>query len=328
MFDNLPKAEGSSPLTRGKLGRHRDGIQDRGLIPAHAGKTRDSVTGTGRLRAHPRSRGENYVYPFRTRRAGAHPRSRGENVVTACLPAFARGSSPLTRGKLSAFGGDGPSMRLIPAHAGKTVRSAAVLALIRAHPRSRGENAGKQQRTSRLRGSSPLTRGKQRREGGGRAAGGLIPAHAGKTRLSNSSSCQGRAHPRSRGENRFLSSLDTRQQGSSPLTRGKLRDERRAVLRDGLIPAHAGKTFAPSTSTHVSRAHPRSRGENLRTQPTRWARSGSSPLTRGKLTTTSDRPSRAGLIPAHAGKTVKYPPETSNFWAHPRSRGENDSYVV
>ena len=33
--------------------------------------------------------------------------------------------------------------------------------------------------------------------------------------------------------------------------------------------------------------------------------------------------SRAGLIPAHAGKTARRRPPTSQARAHPRSRGEN-----
>ena len=51
--------KGSSPLTRGKRheGVHR-GL-DEGLIPAHAGKTRETAFLTGATTAHPRSRGEN-----------------------------------------------------------------------------------------------------------------------------------------------------------------------------------------------------------------------------------------------------------------------------
>ena len=50
---------GSSPLTRGKLTHAGLARRERGLIPAHAGKT---LTRSGRSApwaAHPRSRGEN-----------------------------------------------------------------------------------------------------------------------------------------------------------------------------------------------------------------------------------------------------------------------------
>ena len=52
-------AQGSSPLTRGKLRSHAEADQAPGLIPAHAGKTRCFLVSSRLARAHPRSRGEN-----------------------------------------------------------------------------------------------------------------------------------------------------------------------------------------------------------------------------------------------------------------------------
>ena len=52
-----------------------------------------------------------------------------------------RGSSPLTRGKHFSDAHLTAISRLIPAHAGKTYLRLALMALIRAHPRSRGENS-------------------------------------------------------------------------------------------------------------------------------------------------------------------------------------------
>ena len=71
--------------------------------------------------------------------------------------------------------------------------------------------------------------------------------------------------------------------GSSPLTRGKRASGVVAATGRGLIPAHAGKTWPPPSQSGTCRAHPRSRGENLFLMPASAARSGSSPLTRGKL---------------------------------------------
>ena len=51
----------------------------------------------------------------------------------------------------------------------------------------------------------------------------------------------------------------------------------------GLIPAHAGKTRARHEERSISRAHPRSRGENVAVSVPTGGREGSSPLTRGKL---------------------------------------------
>ena len=173
--------EGSSPLTRGKPGGRVSRFGKAGLIPAHAGKTLRSGTPACDL--------------------GAHPRSRGENLVAGAAHSLARGSSPLTRGKLFVGRFACGAARLIPAHAGKTRSFGTILQLDGAHPRSRGENVlvlivggGRQ-------GSSPLTRGKRVFGEGLLEQGGLIPAHAGKTGSSVSSITSARAHPRSRGEN-------------------------------------------------------------------------------------------------------------------------------
>ena len=54
-----PNADGSSPLTRGKRPAACAGHDPRGLIPAHAGKTRGARHPRVPAAAHPRSRGEN-----------------------------------------------------------------------------------------------------------------------------------------------------------------------------------------------------------------------------------------------------------------------------
>ena len=112
-------------------------------------------------------------------------------------------------------------------------------------------------------GSSPLTRGKHGVEGGVSGREGLIPAHAGKTFGAGDLAGDKRAHPRSRGENLHLVTVDEAWAGSSPLTRGKHGVEGGVSGREGLIPAHAGKTFGAGDLAGDKRAHPRSRGENL-----------------------------------------------------------------
>ena len=52
---------------------------------------------------------------------------------------------------------------------------------------------------------------------------------------------------------------------------------------------------------------------------------GSSPLTRGKHARGVHRVDDEGLIPAHAGKTTCPPESRGATWAHPRSRGENET---
>ena len=194
---------------------------------------------------------------------------------------------------------------------------------MRAHPRSRGENASFCGRRRLSRGSSPLTRGKPCSMCRRASSVGLIPAHAGKTHAKPGYPKTAEAHPRSRGENCTPGTRVPVTQGSSPLTRGKHHDGRPPGLHRRLIPAHAGKTGAHGLRTCDAEAHPRSRGENLHLVGTRLEDGGSSPLTRGKhRPLTASKPMQR-LIPAHAGKTDVH--VGSGWWhgAHPRSRGEN-----
>ena len=160
----MPTARGgSSPLTRGKRLDGPEGALDAGLIPAHAGKTVAKPVAAGAIRAHPRSRGENWqpgvpvgnvlgLIPAHAGKTGAehrtgvrgraHPRSRGENLRSISARASARGSSPLTRGKPTRPAARTRGPGLIPAHAGKTAVCMASMRREPAHPRSRGENAG------------------------------------------------------------------------------------------------------------------------------------------------------------------------------------------
>ncbi len=240
----------------------------------------------------------------------------------------APGSSPLTRGKPDDRDIPGLPAWLIPAHAGKTVAPAPPTPSQQAHPRSRGENIPRSFRAPSRAGSSPLTRGKPYCLLLVRVRVGLIPAHAGKTRVMVAWSVMRAAHPRSRGENDEKWAASDAMQGSSPLTRGKCRQLLGRASIPGLIPAHAGKTTSALTCVSAPRAHPRSRGENGEQDPQCLRRAGSSPLTRGKRRLRQRRPERRRLIPAHAGKTRSRKLEQLSARAHPRSRGENVVRVV
>ena len=172
-------------------------------------------------------------------------------------------------------------------------------------------------------GSSPLTRGKLYPEWVKDLTRRLIPAHAGKTSRWSCRSCWPGAHPRSRGENPDIPNRFLIVEGSSPLTRGKLGDQPQHGRQRGLIPAHAGKTASDAPLVTVTRAHPRSRGENLNHARNTREDGGSSPLTRGKLTSPDEQLIKLGLIPAHAGKTLCSDSYPASKRAHPRSRGEN-----
>ena len=235
--------EGSFPLTRGKRGLVQILSSPRRLIPAHAGKT---MPPTASLEAH-----------------RAHPRSRGENVGDFASGPGGQGSSPLTRGKRHFQALNNLSLRLIPAHAGKTARADRGFQSPAAHPRSRGENFLSLKVVTFQEGSSPLTRGKLPLTLARASFIGLIPAHAGKTRFTVVGHFLTPAHPRSRGENSYVTGPDNLCSGSSPLTRGKLLERGRNPARAGLIPAHAGKTRGRQRGHLQVGAHPRSRGENI-----------------------------------------------------------------
>ena len=294
---------GSSPLTRGKRARRAPPHVGGRLIPAHAGKTRCSSRAPGRRRAHPRSRGENLVQAWRFQRS--------------------EGSSPLTRGKPPPSAFAPYRVRLIPAHAGKTIRQPPMRRGLEAHPRSRGENRDAFERFNVVGGSSPLTRGKLAPHRLTRRMHRLIPAHAGKTHGTPARRPTQGAHPRSRGENKPSGASSPHTKGSSPLTRGKRRLEGDAVKIERLIPAHAGKTGPTAPTVSSPAAHPRSRGENAGIACLDGGRVGSSPLTRGKPSRLPPQPRLRGLIPAHAGKTLMNSVSSASVRAHPRSRGEN-----
>ena len=299
---------GSSPLTRGKPCDQPTQTPITGLIPAHAGKTRHSTADN--------------------RASWAHPRSRGENNMTAAPHCLHVGSSPLTRGKPGEGGARRSSVGLIPAHAGKTLRASLSSALSRAHPRSRGENTIDPGPKIQHDGSSPLTRGKPCGLVCGPHAPGLIPAHAGKTWCASSRPQRSRAHPRSRGENSQAQPAPAQDMGSSPLTRGKRRGIPARTGGGGLIPAPAGKTKRRLRTRLWTRAHPRSRGENVTGLLQPCYALGSSPLPRGKQAVQQDGSGGPGLIPAPAGKTAARCADVAIERAHPRSRGENQQAAI
>ena len=91
---------GSSPRMRGSQRRRFDVHQYRGIIPAHAGLTHESLFSRSQCRDHPRA-------------CGAHEKY-GKNMISQT------GSSPRMRGSLTAFTARANEMGIIPAHAGLT----------------------------------------------------------------------------------------------------------------------------------------------------------------------------------------------------------------
>ena len=190
------------------------------------------------------------------------------------------------------------------------------------HPRSRGEQHRTRSDFGRGRGSSPLTRGTGRARAAVTDYGRFIPAHAGNSPGRTLGSVRGAVHPRSRGE-QACPQLDTPTAvGSSPLTRGtgRLRTLSRQICR--FIPAHAGNRRISSLSRRSRSVHPRSRGEQGRSERRVGTIRGSSPLTRGTGPADGDVCRAGRFIPAHAGNSTAPRPPTPRATVHPRSRGE------
>ena len=78
----------------------------------------------------------------------------------------------------------------------------------------------------------------------------------------------------------------------------------------------------------LRRAHPRSRGEHNSEVRSHVQPGGSSPLTRGAHSSTSSRTLESGLIPAHAGSTLRPCRNSPTRRAHPRSRGEHKHFCL
>ena len=131
------------------------------FTPAHAGNTHVNAEEAGSLEVHPRSRGE---YLLTLHQTDPEP-----------------GSSPLTRGIRGPKPENVEKARFIPAHAGNTRESRAIVSDQRVHPRSRGEYSPCFFWRCILPGSSPLTRGIPAARHFQAADYRFTPAHAGNT---------------------------------------------------------------------------------------------------------------------------------------------------
>ena len=192
-----------------------------GITPAHAGK---------------RNYEENY-----TNHREDHPRTRGEKRGHGRKRLRRRGSPPHTRGKVNPTLDNIDKQGITPAHAGKRGRKYEFILLRKDHPRTRGEKHFRRLVGSCHRGSPPHTRGKVAIGIPIVAAGGITPAHAGKSE---------------RKSERFSCRL-----GSPPHTRGKAAYSRTCRKSHGITPAHAGKSTANRLHDDAHEDHPRTRGE-------------------------------------------------------------------
>ena len=183
-------------------------------------------------------------------------------------------------------------------------------------------------RFSRIRGSSPLTRGGLSGVLRFPLLRGLIPAYAGRTARSICIVLGIWAHPRLRGADRRAASYSIPARGSSPLTRGGPTADAVGALSSRLIPAYAGRTHSWAFLCAAPEAHPRLRGADRPLSRPGRGTVGSSPLTRGGLVDALNVLAPAWLIPAYAGRTPEPDSRPESDRAHPRLRGADSASDV
>ena len=212
---------GSSPHTRGALGRNRALRRRRRIIPAYAGSTSRKSPERSSRRDHPRIRGE-------------HGDEAGEGAVGP-------GSSPHTRGAPARIPGGAGLRRIIPAYAGSTLDPDRSGVGDWDHPRIRGEHFPEPSFDVGQAGSSPHTRGAHRVREHHQREARIIPAYAGSTCRRCRLPRRGRDHPRIRGEH-----VGIGQPGA---------------LDRGIIPAYAGSTLIDrAREKNVTGSSPHTRG--------------------------------------------------------------------
>ena len=256
-----PRTWGSSPHTRGaRFARELLSLAVR-IIPAYAGSTR---------------------VPRRSpRNARDHPRIRGEHFSPGGLSPLLYGSSPHTRGAPARRRRRHLRDRIIPAYAGSTPTPSGTSRRETDHPRIRGEHSHRPLMMFLPTGSSPHTRGALAEVDPGQVGARIIPAYAGSTSRRCPERLSRADHPRIRGEHDFELVLHVEFAGSSPHTRGALRQGFRGLERAGIIPAYAGSTTASASALRALSDHPRIRGEHDPRRRGPPAAGGSSPHTRG-----------------------------------------------
>ena len=174
------------------------------------------------------------------------------------------------------------------------------------------------------RGSSPHTRGARPRCRRPPSDRRIIPAYAGSTSERRRRLPFGRDHPRIRGEHPQDDDVRVYYYGSSPHTRGALVVFSLDPHFRRIIPAYAGSTVTTRGRIPSHADHPRIRGEHQVLTVPGDALEGSSPHTRGALSTGCSCGGQVRIIPAYAGSTDAATLGSHIEADHPRIRGEHD----
>ena len=182
-------------------------------------------------------------------------------------PLVLTGSSPRMRGTRLIYASGSLTVGIIPADAGNTWESGAMLSTCRDHPRGCGEHIVFICKYPLMAGSSPRMRGTLIIDNANNAVIGIIPADAGNTMGPSGTVLLNADHPRGCGEHSLLVLWLACQVGSSPRMRGTPTFSASPGSRTGIIPADAGITSGSRSSHSGSPDHPRGCGEHLAQVP-------------------------------------------------------------
>src|SRR6266511_2192055 len=178
--DGDPRSLGPPPRTRGTRVRGGSWGSGLGTTPAYAGNATGRCRSCGRLRDHPRVRGERSMIDRpRMRREGPPPRTRGTRGSAAHVP-----THPGTT----------------PAYAGNAPDRAAHHSSCRDHPRVRGERSSTARRSASSTGPPPRTRGTRHSDKPKQAEQGTTPAYAGNASAHRRRGTTTTDHPRVAGQ--------------------------------------------------------------------------------------------------------------------------------
>ena len=139
------------------------------------------------------------------------------------------------------------------------------------------------------------------------ASCGIIPAHAGLTSWPSTTCKLSGDHPRACGAHCRDGRNRRQGVGSSPRMRGSPTSDQSTFFVRGIIPAHAGLTRPLWMHQTARRDHPRACGAHRTTGDFDIYWTGSSPRMRGSHRCHYRRLEDVGIIPAHAGLTLKNP---------------------
>jgi hypothetical protein len=149
-----------------------------------------------------------------------HSRGCGEQFTTATPNGCPAGPSPRARGAGEHLPGVPGTAGTIPAGAGSRVAGHVVGEEGEDHPRGRGEQQAQGYAVGREEGPSPRARGAVGPGPGERRSAGTIPAGAGSRGGAGPAACEGRDHPRGRGEQFVMPRWWAMVSGPSPRARG------------------------------------------------------------------------------------------------------------